>query len=236
MSSDVDDLLGDLPPAKNPVGRPTKAALAARAARESVEAGITPKATPRMEEFYKPVGVTFLADVFRMDARTAKKKLAMCPTRASERGGVPLYDFVEAAGYLVQPKVDIATWIKSQRVQDLPPHLAPGVWQAMRHKQAWERDAGQLWETEDVLRVFGATALMMKDRMQLWADTIAENTTMTDDQRDRLMQLVDALQADIHRDLVTLPSQSKTRSSLASLDDQIAEVAPAPVDDEDMIG
>jgi hypothetical protein len=45
----------------------------------------------------------------------------------------PLYDFVQAAGYLVKPKMSAWDWLKSLRVQDLPAHLAPGIQQALRH-------------------------------------------------------------------------------------------------------
>lgn len=205
MTDDIDELLGDVTPPKEPA------------------------ALPRMEEFYRPVGVTFLADVFRLDTRTVKKKLARCPVIANARGNTPLYDFVQAAGFLVKPQTDIAAWIKSQRVQDLPPHLAPGVQQAMLHRQTWELRAGLLWHTEDVLSVLGEVFLTIKDRMQLWVDTLGDNTDLNDDQRARMTQMVDALQNEIHSKLVEMPKKRQTRSSIASQDAEM-EKASASLD------
>lgn len=222
MQDDIDDLLGDVQPARRRVGRMNREeVLQSLLDRKKTVGG--PTQLPRMEEFYKPVGITFLADVFRLDTRTAKKKLADCPVIANEGGGKPLYDFVQAAGYLVKPKLTGFSWLKSLRVQDLPAHLAPGIQSAMLSRQTYELRAGNLWKTEDVIAVFGDLFLTMKDTMQLWAETMRENAGLSDAQWVRFRELVDDLQNKLHAKLVEMPKLKQTRSSLAAID---ADAAP----------
>ncbi len=184
------------------------------------------KELPALREFWKPVGTTFLADVFRREVRTVKKKLASCAIKGwtTHKGTkVPLYDFVEAAGYLVDPKVDLLTWIKSQRAQDLPHHINDQFWKAMLGKQKWEREARNLWHTTDVLDVFGTVAMTIKETMQLWVENLPGKSTMSTEQYKALTQMVNALKADIHLQLVELPAKGQTYSSVTSLDAEIAD-------------
>lgn len=209
--SEIDDLLGDLPKPK----RTPRPDLEDALQRHVSKGG----SMPRMEEFIRPVGITFLADVFRIDTRTAKKKLANCPVVKNERGGIPLYDFVQASGFLVTSQMKAWDWLKTLRVQDLPPHLAPGIAQAKLATQTLELRAGKLWRSEDVIGVLGDVFLTMKDTMQLWAETMRENAGLNDDQWMRFRQLVDELQDQLHQKLVTLPERRQTPHSGAYLDE-----------------
>lgn len=208
--TEIDDLLGGTPPAAAP--RRYQGDPAAALQRHL---GATNAKMPRMEEFLRPVGVTFLADVFRLDVRSVKKKLVNCPVQKNERGGVPLYDFVQACGYLVKPKMSNWDWLKTLRVQDLPAHLAPGIAQAKLHNQTLEQRAGQLWRTEDVISVFGDVFLTFKDTVQLWSETMREGAGLGDAQYLRFRQLVDDLQEQLHKKLVVMPTTRATPSSLA---------------------
>lgn len=236
FAPDIDDLLGAVPQ-KRPPGRPRKDGRPAgsvekpptlRDLRKAAQAEpAPPPPEPQAEEslvgpinssallqaLLRPVSPTFLADVFRIDRRTALKKLAACPVVGHEGGGRPVYDFVQAAGYLVKPQVDIGTWIKSQRVQDLPPHLAPGIAQAMLHRQTWEQRAGDLWRTEDVQSVFGDVFMLLRDTMKLWVETLNDRHSLTSEQWETLNQSVHGLQDDLHHRLVELPGLRRTPNS-----------------------
>lgn len=211
----VDDLLGEVPQTRR--ARPDAAAALERHIQE--KQGAPDAKLPRMEEFIRPVGVTFLADVFRLDTRTVKKKLANCPVQKHERGNIPLYDFVQAAGYLVKPKMSAWDWLKTLRVQDLPPHLAPGIAQAKLSNQTLEVRAGRLWRSEDVMDVLGDVFQTIKSSMQLWSETMRENAGLTDDQWIKFRQLVDDLQDQIHKKLVDMPRRRQTPNSAAYLND-----------------
>lgn len=182
-------------------------------------------AEPDVGAFLRPVNVNFLANVFGMHRNTVIKRLARCPvaeyaTRGQSRQ--PLYDFKTACDFLANPRIDVAQWIKSQRVQDLPQHISDQFWKAMRSKQAWERDAENLWHTQDVLDVFGRVFMLIKETTQTWVEKLPGKATMTNEQYNAFRQMVLDLLNEVHAELALLPSQSETRSSLHSLDQEIA--------------
>lgn len=250
MNADLADLLGEtdddgllieppIPERRGP-GRPTKAEAEARAAQQAA-LNMEP---PDAAVFFQPVGITFLANVFRKHKVTIAKKLSDCPVKgyALHKGQqVPLYDFVQAAGYIVDPKIDLMTWIKSQRAQDLPPHINDQFWKSQRNKQAWEREARELWHTDDVLAVLSKVGMVFKETTQLWIENLPGKANLTDEQYRALMDSVTALQIDLHQRLVEIPMQQRTESSVRSLDDVIQQAetdaiaAHPPTDDEEVL-
>lgn len=195
VDPDLDDLIGDAPEPEN----------------------------PDWAEFVKPVSVTFLMQVFKLDRLTVKKKLAELPPIRMVKGGVPEYDFRQAASYLVKPKVDIAEYIKTLRPTDLPAYLQDQWWAAQLKRQKWQKEAGELWPTSDVIAVFGDVFQHMKTTMQLWVDQIAEQHAVTPAIRSDLVQLVDGLQRDLHDRLVAMPKETARRNQLREFDDLPAE-------------
>lgn len=182
-------------------------------------------------EYVKPVSMTFLMQVFKMDRLTVKKKLAELPPIRMAKGGVPEYDFRQAAAYLVKPKVDIAEYIKTLRPTDLPAYLQDQWWAAQLKRQKWQKEAGELWPTDDVIAVFGDVFQHMKTTMQLWVDQIAENHAVTPAMRTELVQLVDGLQRDLHERLVAMPHETARRNQLREFDDLPAGGEDGPVYD-----
>lgn len=166
----------------------------------------------------KGVSTGWLSQIFRMDNMTIRKRLAACPEVGKHRGGAPLFDVAQAAGYLVKPKINIQEWVKSLRPADLPPYLQSEFWEAQNKRQKYEENAGELWRTEKVIALYADTFKMIKDTMNLWVDNIERKNGMTGEQRDMLVQLVDGLQEEIHSRLLTLKDrEDKTPSVLADL-------------------
>jgi len=244
---DLDDLLGpprkrgpNAPPApgKRRRGRPTKAEAAAHAAQKAKELGdkepdaavdgLGANALPDAGAFHRPVTRTFLATVLGMEPRRLVKKLAQCRIigyaegKASHGERVPLYDFKEAISYCVDPKIDLAAWIKTQTPTSLPPMISKAFWDAEASRQRVMRNAGDLWETQDVLDVLGRVAITIKTTAQLWIEGLPGKASMTSEQYDALRREVAALLDDIHQRLVTMPSGAHTRSSLGAIEDMIA--------------
>jgi len=187
---DIDDLLGT-PPAPE---RILKA--------EAVMAGVT---------------VSWLSQVFRMDPKTVRKRLVKVAPLRILRGDSPIYDIRDAAENLIVPKMDVAAVLRTMRVNDLPQHLQEPYWSALLKKQKYEENSGDLWRTEKVLDLLGDVFITIRDRMQLWAETLAENTEMTEEQQERLRQLVDSLQAEIHSRLVDMPKRRQTYSVVSEI-------------------
>lgn len=170
-----------------------------------------------LRNVYKGVSVSWLANVFRMDHNTVKKKLAECPELGKGKGGSPVFDVALAAQYLVKPKVDIKTFVQSLRPADLPPYLQSEFWEAQNKRQKWEENAGDLWRTEKVVEVFGDAFKLMKETMNLWVDGLARKSGVTEEQRKVLTGEIDALQDELHKRLVDLKKTKKTKPVLAEL-------------------
>ncbi|HYD04807.1 MAG TPA: DUF1441 family protein, partial [Reyranella sp.] len=152
------------------------------------------------------VSIAWLHNAFRMDRQTVKKRLAKLDPIGNGHAGQPVYDFVQAAAYLVKPKVNVAEYIKGLKPTDLPVILQDQYWASQLKRQQWEQRAGKLWHTDDVIEVFGRTFLVIKDTMNLWVENLAEASrgTLTAEQRKVLVGLVDGLQTDIHRNLLEM--------------------------------
>lgn len=180
--------------------------------------------------------ITWLSQAFRMDRQTVKKRLARLEPVGNGHAGQPVYDFVQAAAYLVKPKVNVAEYIKGLKPTDLPVILQDQYWASQLKRQAFEVKAGKLWATDDVLEVFGRTFLLIKDTMQLWVENLAEaGPGLTNDQRKQVTAMVDGLQTDIHRNLIEMPKHHQTRSQIAELDGIINEPVDVPAE-EDLVG
>lgn len=162
---------------------------------------------------YGGVSAAWLGHVFGMDKNTIKKKLAKCPV-AMMKKNTPHYAIKEAAAYLVPPKVDLLSYIRSLRPQDLPPILSDAYWAAQLKRQKWEENAGDLWRTTDVLEVLGELAKTLKTTVQLWTDELDRIHGLSDEQRKSLTQMCDGLLLEVHHILVTAPVRKSTRSSI----------------------
>lgn len=177
------------------------------------------------QQFLRPVSVTFLVNVLGMARPNIQKKLVNLPPIGYARNNSPLYDFRQALAYLVTP----ATQTKQKR-----------DWDDELKRVKFLQIAGRLWRTEDVQDVFSRVFLLIKDRMTLWVEALAENTVLSDDQRSRVIEMVDALQSEIHAELVKMPKARRTPSFVAHFERE--EGAPEPStevafeDDEDLVG
>lgn len=230
------------------VGRPSAEqqaeTLAARAAANGGKIELPDKAM-----FYRPVGVKFLADVFRMEQRTVLKKLMKCPIVGyeQERGRtVPKWDFKVAAQYLVEPKIDLESWLASKRIQDLPVHISDQYWKAMRSKQAWEREAKHTWRDEDVLEVLGRSAQLIRDVSLLWVDELPDKVSITTENYHAMRASVADLLTQIQEIMVEQPKLRRTESTVRLADEESQRQTDEALldyeadldeeDDEDIVG
>lgn len=222
MSTDFDALLGGAAPKPIPDSTSSQKLAAirnARAGKTFVEAG----------EFKRPVTKNFIAQVFDMDPATVTKRLLACPTLTSPGDTRPLYDFKQAVAYLVEPKMDIEAYIKNLDPNRMPNHINKVFWEAARVRLKFMIEAGDAWLTGEVLDVFGLVFMTIKDRMQLWTETLRERGGLSDETLARMTQMIDALQEDLHQQLVDIPKQRQTKSL-------VAEHANELLASEDLVG
>lgn len=213
MSTAIDDILGGTtsPPVEDtPYAQRKRIMIAATAGKGTfVEAG----------ELKRPVTKNFLAMVFDMDPATITKRLLTCPEIGREGGNRPLYDFKQAVAYLIEPKMDLNQYIKSIDPNKLPNHINKIFWEAQRGRLKYKLEASEAWNSADVIDVFGEVFMTIKDRMQLWTETLQERGGINDATMKRLQQMVDALQEDLHEKLVDIPNKRQTPAVVAELDD-----------------
>lgn len=166
-------------------------------------------------EVYGGVSGHWLSQIFGHDKNTIKKKLAAgnCEVVGYRNGG-PLYRIAEAAQWLVKPKVDLVSYVKSLRPNDLPPMLNDAYWGAMLKRQKWEENAGDLWRTEAVLEVFGDLALSFKTTVSLWVEEVDRQQSLTPEQRAVLTGLCDDLLERVYQQMVEAPKKRRTPSSV----------------------
>ena len=234
MSSDDEDDLFDL--LGPPVQRAPKATPRTAAKRPKVAATSLPDdpdletlpdgALPDPAEFHRPCRVTFLATVFGTEPRRLHKKLANCPVIGWEpfKGGrMPVYDFKTACSYIVDPKLDIATWIRTQQPHTLPVMINKAFWESENSKLRWMERARHYWHDDDVLDVLGRTAMSIKETAQLWIENLPGKAGMSTEQYEAMQVNVTALLDDIHQRLIELPKERRTASVVHSLDDLESE-------------
>ncbi len=238
MSDGLDDLLGGPEPSalvRRPPPRPAKFGVPPGGKRpksgrpprdlgeaEALAATVNPNAAPaaadelpHVREFYKPVTRTFIADVFRLDRRTVEKKLGGCPVARFDEQGHPLYDFPQAAAFVAKaPPGFLLDRLKRMNPKDLPAELSKAFWEAQRVRLKFQHEAGDAWATAKVLEVLGDVFLTIKDTTTLWVETLNDRGDLTQEQWAALMQMVDALQGDLHSKLIAMPAAKQTHSLL----------------------
>lgn len=177
----------------------------------------------------------WLSRAFDMDVKSVQKRLTRCPSRPSpDNRGTLVYDLKDAARYLVEPNLSAEDFMKLARRADLPPTLQQQFWDAMLKRQQYEAKAGDLWPTDRVRDVLRETFQTMKFTMQLWADTLAREESLTPQQREIIVRLVDGLQAEIYESLVKQIAVRKSGPQLADMAPVLeGATPPTPDSDED---
>jgi hypothetical protein len=170
------------------------------------------------KEFYMPVGVSFLSKVLRLHQDTVARRLqTVTPVgHAGTSQNRPLYDFATVVPFLVKPKMDIRTYLRSLNPADMPTNISKVFWEAERIRNKTLLETGEAWPTEKVLQVMGQVFMMIKDRIPLINEGMREEG-LTDAQLEKLQLACDQFQRDLHEALVELPGQQATPSRLAEV-------------------
>lgn len=169
-----------------------------------------------ISRIYGGVSATWLAQIFGADKNTVRKKLATAGIEiVGTRNGGSLYRIRDAAPYLVPPKVDLVSYIKGLRPNDLPPMLNDSYWSAMLKRQKWEENAKDLWRTEAVLEVLGDLNFSIRNTVNLWVEEVDRLKGLTSEQREIITTQADQLLQKIYTQLIELPAKQRTPASIA---------------------
>jgi hypothetical protein len=175
----------------------------------------------------KGVSVAWLAQVFNMSERAVKIRLRYCDPKTIRSRGTTmqtiLYDIAEASSYLCKTRLTSKEYMSAIKRNELPPSLQQMVWDALLKRQKWEENAGQLWRTDKVREVLGSTFQTIKFTLQLWVDTVERTQELSEDQRNVIVQLVDALAAELYASLVENAELKATGPQLSELGELVGE-------------
>lgn len=167
------------------------------------------------------VTVAAIAEIFNKATSDVKKAMGNV-TPSGFRAKKPLYKINDAAKYLVDPVVDIATWMKQLKPADIPPQLSREYWQGQLNKQKFEVAANHLWRTERVQAVLAEIFKITRQRILLFTDTLDQQTGLTIEQRKVIEAMADGLLADVSasiRDSFAFYEESQDRDPLLGIDE-----------------
>jgi len=199
--------------------------------QRKLDVAATGKGEVQAIDFLRPVTQNLLSEVFRMQPDTVKRRLLQCPTIGTGKGRI-LYDFKTACEYLLKPRMDLDTYIKSLNQADLPPIISKTYWEAQRIKNKVLLETAEAWSTPEVLEVFGVVFMLIKDRIPLITEEMRDQG-LTDAQLEHLEANVDHFQTDLHEALIELPAQRQTPSRRAEMDQLITDLTTNPNEDDE---
>lgn len=229
--SAFDDLLGGDEPVqelrRRGPGRPTneerrlraEQALADAAHQAELRQAVSGKTKIAEEEFLLPVSRNFLGRVLHMDPMTVKKRLRACKPVYQSGGatGREVYYFHEALPFLVKPKMDIGTYLKTLNPTDMPASINKTFWEAERIKGRTLLESGELWHDAAVLDVLGRVFMLIKERIPIITEGMRA-AGLSEEQTAELMSYADQMQADLYAALVEEPKQHRSAPRRAELE------------------
>lgn len=121
-------------------------------------------------------------------------------------GTTPIrYRVRDAAPYLVEHKLDAATIeqiIRKMPPDKLPPKLSDVFWKGQNARLDYQKKQGELWDTALVVKVFTDAFKPCSITIKMFADTVAQTTTLTPEQKAAIQELSDGLLQGLQEALV----------------------------------
>jgi len=186
--------------------------------------------------FRRPVGVTFLAQVIGKQPYQIRSRLARCTVKewVKHKGvDTPMYDFLEAMSYLVQPRGNIEEWFASKNAGSLPPYVNKMFWDSAHQRNRVMRASNDLWHTDEVMQVFGRVAMMIKEEVRMWVENMPGKDDLSNEQYTSIVDATNELLVSIRERLVDMPSKDQTPASMSrTIEDELESSGGMPVDGE----
>ena len=161
------------------------------------------------------VTIAWLQRAFRLSDGVTRKRLhaAGCkPVKRVSKGN--LYDFVEAASCLVEPRIDIETIIATAGPEILPPKLSNAYWSAQERRVKFEERTGKLWRTEDVYATIQDIAVLVQGHISQWPDQLQALAGLSDEERKLREAQVDNLLNEIRSEVKERTEKQSTPHEL----------------------
>lgn len=233
-SKDFDDLIGgeETPPKRRP-GRPRKGEEIrppvkttrrppSREIEKAEEDGFS-LSSKDIHRIYGGVSVQWLAKAFRLTRHVVEKKIGDLRPIGTGDYGNPLYNLVEAASYLVEPRFDLDAYLADIKPERLPEKLRETVWNAKLKQQRWEEKAGDLWRTETMMAAFGEVLMEIRTKLQQIPDRVERLTGLSIEQYKLIRSAVDEVQEEVYDHIVKFSEGRRTPNQLGEARDEELE-------------
>lgn len=146
---------------------------------------------------FEGASLSQLSRLFGRDNRTTAAKLqGLAPI--GMRAGSPIYSVKDAAPFLVPPAYDLDEFIRRMTAADLPTMLRKEFWAGMRSKQLYEKEAGELWPTDDVRNMLAELFKTLRMTLLLTRDSVARETELTKRQSEIVVRIIDGCLRDLN--------------------------------------
>jgi hypothetical protein len=234
MSDEFEDLLGGEPADES------EPALRTRSNRGKDKRKLDPSTfegrtltddMPMTSDLLRPVGISLLAEIMGKQPVQIRKRLSRCPVVGTHKHAgrdQPLYDFVTAMAYLIEPKGNIEEWFANKNAATLPPYVNKMFWDSAHQRNRVMLSSNDLWHSDDVLALLGRIGLTIKEETLLWLENMPGRDELSDKQFKHLSDEVSRLQHTIRERMMELPTLSETTAMAETIRDELSEAGVMP--------
>lgn len=146
---------------------------------------------------YEGASLLQLAKLFEIDGKFIKGKiqgLEPCGTRL----GHPIFKVKDAAPYLIKPRFTEEEFVKKMTKYDLPATVTREYWQGKRAQQIYQKEAGELWPTEEVVNHISEIIKIITSNLRLVPNLIERKEQLTNSQKALIFSVIDDIMAQLH--------------------------------------
>lgn len=142
-----------------------------------------------------------LGMMFDMSPQEVNRRLTGNIVPAKTDHKLPRYRIWEAAPYLCNPKFDLEEYLKGLKPTQLPPQLNKAFWTAMRERQDYEENHGDLWRTQRVMEVVSEAFKTVDMTLKMAEDQVGQISELTAVQRRVLTEMCEGLRVTLQKNL-----------------------------------
>lgn len=134
-----------------------------------------------------------LGMMFGMSPQEVNRRIVgkVVPVKTEHK--LPRYRVGDAAPFLCNVEFDVEEYLKGLSPKKMPPSLQKAFWSALRERQDYEENRGDLWRTARVVEVFGEVAKSINMTALMFEDTVSQKTELSAEQRRIIIELSEGL-------------------------------------------
>lgn len=143
-----------------------------------------------------------LGMMFGMSPQEVNRRIVgkVVPVKTEHK--LPRYRVGDAAPFLCNVEFDVEEYLKGLSPKKMPPSLQKAFWSALRERQDYEENRGELWRTARVVEVLGEVFKSISMTAQMFEDTVSQQSELAPEQRRIIIELSEGLRTAAKASLV----------------------------------